>query len=306
MSQTSGLFINLFNLKTHNKGHNKGLVVLLPTQELYSFYLVFKKHNNNLNFHQFCTLFYLFVSTNQLKNNLNLVLSFLFFFKTAPILKVELVRIFTSTPNTNIFSFRDIILTTKLNQFWKKFKKLKRPSTEENFNDYFLSTWEKKLTTYKNLSFVKTVGIFYLVRSKSEELVQNLILVNKPLLISPKFSSTSINKFLKVEQLNDFEFQFLRKNKVYNKGRYSRCRQNYRTGVYMCMYLSVCAIFGLYYWFYKFSFNFTYLWWFFIAFIASFFFPKIVKYRLYEPTTLINKFFDFFKWLVALVRSIFF
>ena len=89
--------------------------------------------------------------------------------------------------------------------------------------------------------------MFYLVCSKSEELVRNVVLVDKKLLVSPKFSSTSINKFLNVQQLDNFEFQFLRKNKVYNKGRYSRCRQNYRTGVYMCMYLSVCSIFGLYY-----------------------------------------------------------
>ena len=85
------------------------------------------------------------------------------------------------------------------------------------------------------------------------------VTVNKSLLLAPKLSSSSINKFFSIGGTNNFEFQYLRKNKVYNKGRYSRCRQNYRTGVYMCMYLSVVSIFGLYYWFYKFSFNFTYL-----------------------------------------------
>ncbi len=300
MSQTNGLFTNLFNLKHHNKS------VVLSTQELYTYYSIFQKLNKKLNFSQFCTLFYIFISTNKVKTKTSLVLAFFFLFKTLPLLKVEVVKNSTGLATDNIFSLRDFNFSNRLNHFWKKFKKLKRPTTEENFNEYFLSTWEKKLTIYKNLNLIKTIEVFYLVRSKSEEFIQTLISVNKPLLLSPKFSSTSINKFLKVEQLNNFEFQFLRKNKVYNKGRYSRCRQNYRTGVYMCMYLSVCAIFGLYYWFYKFSFNFTYLWWLFIAFVASFFLPKIVKYRLYEPTTLVNKFFDFFKWLVALVRSIFF
>ena len=300
MSQTSSLFINLFNSKHHING------VIISTQELYTFYYIFQKYSRKLNFSQFCILFHIFISTNQLKTKTSLILSFIFFPKTLPLLKVDLVKNVNITTTIGIFPLRDFSLTNRLNHFWKKFKKLRRPTTEENFNEYFLSSWEKKLTFYKNLNFVKTVEVFYLIRSKSEDVAKNFITINKPLITSPKFSSTSINKFLKTEQLNDFEFQFLRKNKVYNKGRYSRCRQNYRTGVYMCMYLSVCAIFGLYYWFYKFSFNFTYLWWLFIAFVASFFLPKIVKYRLYEPTTLFNKFFDFFKWLVSLVRSIFF
>jgi hypothetical protein len=137
-------------------------------------------------------------------------------------------------------------------------------------------------------------------------LVNRLVTFNKPLLVAPKLSSSSINKFIDISNSKNLEFQFLRKNKVYNKGRYSRCRQNYRTGVYMCLYLSVVSIFGLYYWFYKFSFNFTYLWWLFIAFVGSFFLPKIIKYRLYEPVTLINKIFDFFRWLLLVIKSLFF
>ena len=302
MSQTSSFFKNLFNIKTH-----KNAVSLpLSTQELYVFYCIFNKYDSKLSFFKFYTLMYILTSTNTFKNKENFILGFIFNIKTLPIIKTTPALVLVKIPRLNTLYIRDITSINKFNNFWKKFKKLKRPSTEENFNDYFLSNWGKKITIYKNLSFVKTTNMFYLVCSKSEELVRNVVLVDKKLLVSPKFSSTSINKFLNVQQLDNFEFQFLRKNKVYNKGRYSRCRQNYRTGVYMCMYLSVCSIFGLYYWFYKFSFNFTYLWWFFIVFVASFFFPKIVKYRLYEPTTLFNKFIDFFKWFAALVRSLFF
>ena len=82
---------------------------------------------------------------------------------------------------------------------------------------------------------------------------------NGKLLTTPIFNSSSMNKYISQSTSNNVGFQFLRKNKVFNKGRYSRCRQNYRTGVYICMYLSVVCIFGLYFWFYKFSFNFTYL-----------------------------------------------
>jgi hypothetical protein len=159
--------------------------------------------------------------------------------------------------------------------------------------------------TYTKMGFVKTYNTYVLLRVKTESFVATVVSFNKPLLVTPKYSSSSINKYLSVNNLNTFEFQFLRKNKVYNKGRYSRTRQNYRTGVYMCMYLSVVSIFGLYYWFYKFSFNFTYLWWFFIAFVASFFVPKIFKYRLYEPTTLLVKIFDLFRWVFLLLKSFF-
>ena len=123
-------------------------------------------------------------------------------------------------------------------------------------------------------------------------------------LYTPKIATSSIYKNISLLDSGNIEFQFLRKNKVYNKGRYSRCRQNYRTGVYLCMYLSIVSIFGLYYWFFKFSFNFSYLWWFFIGFLGSFLLPKIIKYRLYEPSTMINVLYDFFIWLSLLFKSL--
>jgi hypothetical protein len=137
---------------------------------------------------------------------------------------------------------------------------LKRPKTEDNYNEFFINDSKRKFEKYNKLGFLVLHNSFFLVRVKSENFLKVLVNFNKPLLITPKYSSSSITKYIGITNLDEFEFQFLRKNKVYNKGRYSRCRQNYRTGVYMCMYLSVVSIFGLYYWFYKFSFNFTYLW----------------------------------------------
>ena len=283
------------------------MVVKFSIQELYFLYLIFKKYNLYLSFFQFYTLFNIF-SKNSIQFNTNrlyIILSFFFLIKTGLINTVSFIIGFNQT-SKNLLALNKDVTFCKVIKFWEKFKKLKRPTTDKNFNDYFLNVWEKKLHTYKDLGFLKTLNVVYIIKSKTVNLYQTVISVNKPLLVSPKFSSTSINKFLEVESCKCLEFQFLRKSKVYNKGRYSRCRQNYRTGVYMCMYLSICSIFGLYYWFYKFTFNFTYLWWFFIVFIGSFFFPKIIKYRLYEPTNIFSKFFDFFKWSISLVRSIFF
>ena len=301
MSQTRSLFKNLFNT---NIKHN---VVNLSTQELYSIYTNVKKINPQLTFSEFIKLFQILRKGVNLFAAPTTLLGFFFFLKTTPLITLVSVLNVSTNTSANLFLPNGKSSTVlKFSGFWKKFKKLKRPATEKNFNEYFLLLWEKKLNTYSNIGFLKTVGNFYVNKLSTEIFTLTSVQTSKPLLIAPKFSSTSINKFLNVSQLDNFEFQFLRKNKVYNKGRYSRCRQNYRTGVYMCMYLSVCSIFGLYYWFYKFTFNFSYLWWFFIAFFGSFLFPKIVKYRLYEPTTLVNKFFDFFKWIFSLVRSLFF
>ena len=281
----------------------KSLDKNVSTQQLYLIYLIFLKFNTRLTFTQFCTYSYIYLNKFNCCGITSLFLGKVFFFKTSKLLQIS-----------NVFGGdAQKCQNTLINQknfnhsfFWKKFQKLKRPKTEDNYDEYFIKDLRTKITKYNKLGFLVIFNSFFLVRVRSENFLKNLVNFNKPLLISPKYSSSSINKYVCVDNVENFEFQFLRKNKVYNKGRYSRCRQNYRTGVYMCMYLSVVSIFGLYYWFYKFSFNFTYLWWLFIAFIASFFLPKVIKYRLYEPMTFISKVFDFFKWGFMIIKSIFF
>lgn len=303
MSQTIVSINNLFNKNIKRNTLN------LSTQDLYSLYFFIKKSNTDLTFSKFYLLVVVFfnhLTQPRVDTNFKVILSFLYLRRTTDIFSIILIDNVLLKSNSNFTFPNKNVDFSRLNNFWKKFKKLKRPTTEKNFNEYFLVEWEKKLNTYVNLGFIKTLGNYCIESVSVKTFSLSTVQTSKPLLSSPKFSSTSINKFLSIDQLNNFEFQFLRKNKVYNKGRYSRCRQNYRTGVYMCMYLSVCSIFGLYYWFYKFTFNFSYLWWFFIAFFGSFFFPKIVKYRLYEPSVLLNKFFEFSNWLFSLVRSVFY
>lgn len=233
-------------------------------------------------------------------------LTFFFFFKTS-----DVFYVFGVNADVSLFDSKNLFSVCsnnklKVDTFWKKWKTLKRPSTNSNVYTYYIDDFKKKLNLYSKMGFISVYNTFVLINSKTSELSNSIVNFNKTLLLTPKYSSSTVHKYLSISDSNNFEFQFLRKNKVYNKGRYSRTRQNYRTGVYLCMYLSVLSIFGLYYWFYKFSFNFTYLWWFFIAFVGSFFFPKIVKYRLYEPTTLLSKVFDFFRWVSLLVKSLFF
>jgi len=45
--------------------------------------------------------------------------------------------------------------------------------------------------------------------------------------------------------LSKVECFFLRKNRTFNKGRFSRNRQIYRTGVYFCFYINILTFYAL-------------------------------------------------------------
>lgn len=112
-----------------------------------------------------------------------------------------------------------------------------------------------------------------------------------------KFAATDLVKYIDGKNLDVYTIYFLRKNKVFNKGRYSRNRQIYRTGVYWCLYINIIAVVGIYFWFYRFTMNFGYVWWMLFIFIASFLIPKAIKYKLYNLENLFNSFLSDLKWL---------
>ena len=78
---------------------------------------------------------------------------------------------------------------------------------------------------------------------------------------------------------NYSNINFVKINKLYNKGRFSRNKQAYRTGVIWCLWLTILAICGPFYYFYSFSFNFTYLWFLFILLVLRFSFVYLSKYN---------------------------
>jgi hypothetical protein len=278
--------------------------------DLFKLYEIVRKRKNtlkqNLNFLQFYAQFYILRKhTRLLRTNALLHPFLLILFK----LKTFRNRSLSTSFINKGAAFSDVTYSTtpaktaiRLAHFWKKWGKLRRPESKTLY--YLTIRCIVRYRIYSSLKLFKVISDHYILYALPHKETPT-VRTNNTLLLPPKFNSTSMGKFLKLDKLDCFEFQYLRKNKVYNKGRYSRCRQNYRTGVYMCMYLSVVTIMGLYYWFYKFSFNFSYLWWLFIAFFGSFFIPKIVKYRLYEPTTLVNKFFALFSWGSNILRSFF-
>jgi hypothetical protein len=116
-----------------------------------------------------------------------------------------------------------------------------------------------------------------------------------------KFSPSNFIKYINSLNLNKYNILYLRKAKVFNKGRYSRNRQYYRTGVYWCLYVNIIAVVGIYFWFYRFTMNFGYLWWLLYLFIASFIIPKAIKYRFYNIFTLIKSISKDLLWLGYIV-----
>lgn len=142
------------------------------------------------------------------------------------------------------------------------------------------------------------------VTSKISVLIsENLTnLVNKNWLI--KYSPSNFIKYINYSNVDVYNILYLRKNKVFNKGRYSRNRQYYRTGVYWCLYVNIVAVIGIYFWFYRFTMNFGYLWWLLFLFIASFIVPKAIKYRLYNPLNLFNSLVNDILWLSYILLSI--
>lgn len=121
---------------------------------------------------------------------------------------------------------------------------------------------------------------------------------------SIKYSPSNFIKYINSTNLAKYTILYLRKNKVFNKGRYSRNRQYYRTGVYWCLYINIIAVVGIHFWFYKLTMNFGYLWWLLFIFILSFIAPKSMKYKLYNPLNLYNNYISNFVWLSLILSNI--
>lgn len=119
-----------------------------------------------------------------------------------------------------------------------------------------------------------------------------------------KFSVSNYIKYITDANLQNYTILFLRKNKVFNKGRYSRNRQYYRTGVYWCLYINIIAVIGIYFWFYRLSMNFSYLWWLLFLFMLSFVIPKVIKYSLFSFKTLALTFLNSTLWLGYIFSSV--
>ena len=224
--------------------------------------------------------------------------------------------------NVNLNNIKDVIVFCTLNN--NLFAKLPNYSIDLNYVSYI------SLKNFKSNNYSKKINLnFFFNRIininslKADNLIKlkptkipysnfkkKLILKQKKIILITdtikdhvssswliKFSPSNFIKYIDSLNLNKYNILYLRKSKVFNKGRYSRNRQYYRTGVYWCLYVNIIAVVGIYFWFYRFTMNFGYLWWLLYLFIASFIIPKAIKYRFYNVFTLLNSIFKDFLWL---------
>ena len=56
----------------------------------------------------------------------------------------------------------------RLNLFWKIFKKLRRPKTDEDFSSVYLTDYQNKLDKYNGLGLLYIINSLNIVRAKTE------------------------------------------------------------------------------------------------------------------------------------------
>lgn len=151
-----------------------------------------------------------------------------------------------------------------------------------------LKKYNKLYLKFKNNNFALSfITVFKFFLKKEKYLLEKNFLNFYKILYPIKYKPTDVTQFLYNSNIIAF---FLRKNKIFNKGRYSRNRQLYRTGVYWCLWLNIINVFGLYYYFYRFVFNFGYFYLPLLLLILSIFGSRLIKYRFYNPLIVVNEF----------------
>ena len=149
-------------------------------------------------------------------------------------------------------------------------------STNRNSDVLYLDRFSSTIQTQ---IIRRIAGAYYTVGALTTEFSSGWVI---------RFSPTTIVKYINATCTDVFNVLYLRKTKIFNKGRYSRNRQFYRTGVYWCLYINIIAVIGMYFWFYRFVMNFGYLWWLFYLSLASFVIAKTLHFRLYTIGGLCN------------------
>lgn len=83
----------------------------------------------------------------------------------------------------------------------------------------------------------------------------------------------------------------LRKNKIFNKSRYSRNRQTTRVAFYLAIVINILVIFVVFILYYKVLFKLGLLWVPFYIFLSSFFLPSFLRVSAYTSLQTLKFFF---------------
>jgi hypothetical protein len=110
-----------------------------------------------------------------------------------------------------------------------------------NLNNSKNSNFKKKLNfkivnKYLNLKSLVSIenNTFFLknINNSYNTIINSEFLTNLKNTYKISFSASNIVKYISDKSVNNSIILYLRKNKIFNKSRYSRNRQTYRTGAY--------------------------------------------------------------------------
>jgi len=287
------LFFHFFNKKESYNFNNLFLICKqFKYHNNYNFinFLIFQKFFFKKYFNMYSSFFYKFYNDNNI-----IKLSFLFFYLYSLNNKKLIIY------NLNVFNdwykynfklnfVRNIVLKKyKLNLFYIKNKFFK-------YDKIFLKGFKQ---SYKNIYFFKlfTKDLKIKINTGWKTLLQKHYFI--------KFSESSISKYININSIKMYKFNYIRKNRIFNKSRYSRNRQLYRTGVYWCLWLNVLVVYGLFFVFYRFTFNFGYFWWGILILFYSTIFSRVLKYNFYNIYFLVNEFKNLILWYGYIFKSFF-
>jgi hypothetical protein len=212
-------------------------------------------------------------------------------------------------PEKKIFqeSFDNILRPSKtkdLNEFSENIQKTLKDEIKPYVRLYSDACWALyDATTYRLIKTVFRVKIS--LNSLWDVFVESDFVKSVNSVLPYRYSDSSVNKFIDLSKLDNFIFFFLRKNKIFNKGRYSRNRQTYRTGFYWCLWLNIFVVYGLHFVFYRFTFTFGYLWLFLFIFFSSFIFSRALKYNLISYNSIISEIGEFINFLKFIFLNFF-
>jgi len=205
------------------------------------------------------------------------------------------LNLYKNSLSSNLIDINTILLK-KINNSLNLIFKNNLNSISFKTNNYLVKRGKINLTNYINtLNNIKNYTLT----------INELFLNNIKSTFNISFSASNIIKYISDISINKSMILFLRKNKIFNKSRYSRNRQTYRTGAYWCLYINIIAVIAFYFWFYNFTMNFGYVWWLLYSFILSFFLFKAIKFNFYNIKTLLGEFKLSSLWLFSILSQIF-
>jgi hypothetical protein len=287
------LFFHFYNKKENYQLSKLNILykqyTFFKTSSFLSFLLIqkyfFKKY-----FNLYSSFFYKHYNVN---NNIKLVFFFNYIFnKNNKNLIIYNLDVFNDWYKYN-FNLNFVrIINKKKNNFnffylkdkFFKYNKLFLKNFNQNYNNiYFFKIFTKDLKIKINNEWNNILKKHYKIR----------------------FSESSISKYININSIKNYKINYIRKNRIFNKSRYSRNRQLYRTGVYWCLWLNVLIVYGLFFVFYRFTFNFGYFWWGLLFLFYSTIFSRIVKYNFFNIFFLYSEFNNLIIWYGYIFKSLF-